>query len=166
MTVRLPTGATPACALSKPAGRHLSLHCSICILPHCLAATPLGILPPRLAAAAGPLSRAPTTALVEGSLLPSGPLLLQLDWQAPASPALVSRGFVGGLQLGRGLHGAGEAQLWGAAALLAALAGATPAVRLCILLCFHVRPARATTTRISPECPSTQLTGPEWCGDR
>ena len=73
---------------------------------------------------------------------------------------------MGGLQLGGGLHGAGEAQLWGAAALLAALAGATPAVRLCILLCFHLRPARATKPCVSPECPPTQLTVPKWCGDR
>lgn len=154
MTLRLPTGATPRCALPQPAGCHLSFHCSICVFAHCLAATPLGSLAPRLAAAACPLARTPTAALVKGSLLPSGPLLLQLDWQAPASPTLVSRGFVGGLQLSRGLHGAGEAQLWGATALLAALAGPRPAVRLCVLLCFDVRPARARMDCISPYMPT------------
>lgn len=153
MTLRLPTGATPSCALPQPTGGHLSLHCSIQLLPHCLATTPPG----SLTAAASPFARAPTAALLKGSLLPSGPLLLQLDWQAPASPALVGGGVGGALQVWGVLHGAREAQLWGAAALLAALAMARPAVRLSIFLWFDVGPARQQG--LTPLlCPGTQFT--------
>lgn len=153
MTLRLPTGTPPSCALPQPAGGDLSLHCSMQFLPCCLAATPLGSL---LTAAASPLARAPAAALVKGSLLPRGPLLLQLDWQAPASPALVGGGWVGALQLWGVLHGAREAQLRGAAALLAALAVARPAVRLSILLCFDIGPARQGLTSLL--CPGPQFT--------
>ena len=140
MTLRFSTGTTPRSALPQPAGGHLRLH-HIPIFCPCLTATPLSSLPAQLTVAACPLARAATTALVRGTQLPIGAVLLKLDWQAPTRLAWIRRVGVSTQGL---LHGSGEAQLWSAAALSAAPAGAVPAVCLGVLLCLKVRPAGHT----------------------